>query len=95
MALLLRIPLLAAAFDILNVEKLKFAAVDLPNRRLQLRVFALTLLQQRERDANYFGWLAKYASGNLGINKLLLLRSEFDHRNLPEKAGFQLRSVRI
>ena len=83
MALLRCLPLSAAAFYILDVKRLEFAPLDLRNCRLELIVLALALLQQAEGYADNLGRPLEDARSYLRIDKLLLLRSKFDHRRHP------------
>jgi hypothetical protein len=76
---LLSLPLAAAAFDNDYVEGYILAPLDVGNRSPDLIIFALTLLQESERNSNDFSRLFKHASRNLRVNKLLLLRGKLDH----------------
>jgi hypothetical protein len=79
MALLPCLPLSAAAFNILDIERFIFAALNLGNCGLELVVFALALLQEAKGHADNLGRFLEDAGSYLRVNELLLLRSELDH----------------
>jgi hypothetical protein len=75
----LRLALAASAFDIFNIQGAEFAALDFGDRRLQAIIFGLTLLQQFEGQSHHVGRLLENTGRDLGVDELLLLRSEFNH----------------
>jgi hypothetical protein len=72
-------PFSAAALNVVDIERLVFASLDLGDCGFELVVLALPLLQERESNADHLGRLPICACRHLGIDKFLLLWSELDH----------------
>lgn len=87
---MLCLPLITTPFDVIYVQRLILTALNLRDGSLELGIFALSLLQQCQSYSNNFGGLRKNARCNLGINELLLLRSEFDHQAHPKSITVQI-----